>query len=157
VQERETMTRPFAVMLWAAVAAGVLGAGCARGPAADTPLAQAYDSYEAIRVALVDDSLEGVGGHASTLEPLVESIAGAEARAAAARLARSETLGDARVQFLSLSEALVPKFVDGDLPDFHGFTCPTANGGQVIWAQKSETIQNPYFGRDMLHCGERMK
>lgn len=138
------------------VATCALWAACTT-PAPGTPLVQTFDRYEAIRVLLTDDTIDGVRQQATALAPLAGQVAGEEAQTAVSQLASAETLSDARLQFVTVSSALVPKFLEAKLPGVHGFMCPVRDGGTVAWAQRSANVQNPYFGKAMLNCGTELK
>lgn len=120
---------------------------------AATPVVQAFDHYEAIRVALAQDKIDTVATHANALAPLAGQMAGKNAQAAADRVAAAKTLDSAREQFGVLSAALVPKFLEAKLPGVHGFMCPMKN---VPWAQRTLTLGNPYYGKAMLTCGNEI-
>ena len=132
-------------------------AACSPAPPPSTPLMQAFNRYEAIRVSLSGDSLDAVGEQATELVPLAGQVAGEEAAAAASRLAAAETVAGARFEFISVSSELVPKFLEAELPEVHGFMCPARDHGNLIWAQRSDEIQNPYFGSVMLDCGSEIQ
>lgn len=138
------------------VAVSVCALSYACTPARATPLVEAFDHYEAIRVSLSGDTLDDVGEHAEALAPLASQVGGDAAGAAASRLAGATTLTDARLEFLSVSTALVPKFLEAKLPGVHGFMCPINDGSTASWAQRSDQIQNPYFGKAMLDCGAKI-
>jgi hypothetical protein len=127
----------------------------AQAPATAAPVMQAFDEYEAIRVLLAGDKFDNVGKHASALVPLAGRVAGKNAQAAATRLAASKTLAAARTEFASVSTELVPKFLEAKLPGVHGFMCPMKDSG--TWAQRSDKIENPYFGKAMLNCGTEIQ
>jgi Cu(I)/Ag(I) efflux system membrane fusion protein len=148
------MKARYAVPILAAVgAASVVWAACAQAP---TPVMQAFDHYEAIRVSMADDQFDTVAGHAMALAPLAGQVAGEDAQAAASRVASAETINRARVEFISLSAALVPHFMAAKLDDVHAFMCPFKNGGTGTWVQRSATIRNPYFGSAWIDCGEEI-
>jgi hypothetical protein len=119
--------------------------------AQSSPTAQAFEHYEAIRAALAQDSVADIAKHATALAPLAEQVGGASVRSAAQQLASAKTLADARKHFGTLSEALVPKFVEAKLPGVQGFSCPMADNKP--WVQRGKEIQNPYLGKSMLDCG----
>ncbi len=135
------------------VAACVLWAACGQAP---TPVMQAFDHYEAIRASMADDQFETVVQHAVALAPLAGQVAGEEAQAAASRLASATTINRARVEFISLSSQLVPRFLEAKLDDVHGFMCALKDGRTAVWVQRSAAIQNPYFGHAWPDCGEEI-
>jgi len=120
---------------------------------AATPAAQAFDHYEAIRVMLSQDKIDTISTHANALAPLAGQLAGKNAQAAAERVAAAKTLDSAREQFGVLSTALVPKFLDAKLPGVHAFMCPMKN---LPWAQRKLMLENPYYGKAMLTCGNEI-
>ena len=120
-----------------------------------TPVAEAFDHYEAIRAALAGDQIAGLDTHAAALAPLAEQVAGKEAGTLASGLGGSKTLAAARDQFGSLSMLLVPRFLEAELPGVVGYAC--AMKSNASWAQRADKIQNPYFGKAMLECGARIE
>ena len=118
--------------------------------AQDKTAPEAFDHYEAIRVALSADSTKDVAVHANLLAPLASQLAGAAAKTAAERLAAAKTLDDARTHFGDLSAALVPKFQAAKIPGAHAFHCPMK---KQPWMQKGEKVANPYYGKAMADCG----
>ncbi len=75
-----------------------------------------------------------------------------ELKPVAIEAAESDDLSAARVVFKTLSERLL----EGELPK--GFVvayCPMADEGKgASWIQEEGEIANPYFGKEMLGCGE---
>jgi hypothetical protein len=81
-------------------------------------------------------------------------VAGKEAEAAVQRLRTAKTLDQARTEFGTVSQALVPKFLEAKLPGVSGYGCSMK--ANAIWAQKGDAIENPYFGKAMLNCGVKL-
>jgi hypothetical protein len=131
-----------------------LAAGAASAQTAASTVAQAFDHYEAIRVVLAQDKIETVSAHATALAPLAGQLAGSAAQATAERLASAKTINNARDQFAILSTALVPKFLEAKLPGVHAFMCPMK---KASWAQRTNQLENPYYGKAMLTCGTEIK
>ena len=117
----------------------------------DSPAARAFDRYEAIRLALVKDGMTDVSTNAAALAPLAGTLAGKDAEAAVQRLRAAKTLEQARNEFGNVSALLVPKFMDAKLPGVVGYMCSMKQN--AVWAQKGQSIENPYFGKVMLNCG----
>lgn len=118
------------------------------------PVDRAFTEYDRIARALVKDSIEGVPAAAAALQPLAVEVGGDGARAPAAKLAAAESLDDARMAFAELSEALVPQFLDAELPGVVGFVCTMK---KAQWAQRGELVANPYYGKAMATCGVPIK
>ena len=101
---------------------------------------QFLQNYEQVRAALAADDLAGAKKAAASL--------GDEG----SDLAKSDTLKDARKAFGKLSEQAV-KLASGQ-PGFHVMHCPMVNKD---WVQTSDKVANPYYGKEMLTCGEEKK
>lgn len=73
---------------------------------------------------------------------------------------KAESIADIRVQFKELSEQfifLAKTFGPFEKPLFIQH-CPMANNNKgADWISKDEKIQNPYYGEDMIGCGEVTK
>ena len=128
--------------------------------------------YEAIRQALLEDSMDGVADTAAKIEHRLDELeanfsvtaAGIrpdgleelreilpELRAAAAEVGSADTLDDARESFGGLSKALVRyRALVADPAPVVAF-CSMA---QKVWLQPDEEIGNPYYGQSMARCGE---
>ncbi len=108
--------------------------------------------YDAIRVALVNDKLDGVTSGARELaaaSPGDPSLA-----AAASALAAAPDLATARVTFGEISRLLVLRF-SATTPTPKGvvYFCPMFQG-YAWWIQPKSGIANPYMGQSMPECGE---
>ena len=122
--------------------------------AQDRPVDKAFAQYDRIAQALASDSLEGVPSAAAALQPLAVEVGGEAAKAPAAKLAGATSIDDVRAAFAELSEALVPTFLDAELPGVVGFVCTMK---KTRWAQRGETAANPYYGKAMATCGVPIK
>lgn len=122
--------------------------------AQDRPVDRAFAQYDRIAQALAKDSLEGVSTAAAALQPLAVEVGGDAAKAPAAKLAAATSLEDIRAAFGELSEVLVTKFLDAELPGVVGFVCTMK---KTQWAQRGETAANPYYGKAMATCGVPIK
>lgn len=137
-----------------------------------TAFAGIMQHYEAVRLALLSDSLEGISDHGHKIRGIVEHFSGHWSReragvsaenadeaqallpvlsAAATRLAKAEDIDAARTALYSLSTPLVRyrKMVTGELPVVA--YCPMAKRS---WLQPQGEIGNPYYGQSMPSCGE---
>jgi hypothetical protein len=139
----------------AVAAAFLVLLSAAAGAQANRQAVQAFDHYEAIRVALSKDATTDVAKHAAALAPMAGALAGKEAEAAAKRVGAAKTLNQARDEFGTLSQALVPKFLDAKVPGVTGYACSMK--ANAVWAQRGTAIENPYFGKVMLNCGAPLK
>ena len=128
--------------------------------------------YEAIRTALLGDSLEGVHQHATAMEDrarkLTEDFSAVKAgvpasdsadveatlreiASAAARLAATDDLATARDGFFDLTRPMARYRIafgtDGTVVAY----CSMA---QKAWIQPEGDLGNPYMGQKMPRCGE---
>lgn len=99
-------------------------------------------SYEKLRAALAADDLVGAKAAAA-------NVTGAEVVAAA------KSIGDARKAFTTVSAKAVA--LTKGQPGFHHVYCSMFPGGQGHWVQTDKTVENPYWGKTMLRCGEVME
>ncbi len=152
-------------------------AASASAPSADvttggTAFAEILRHYEAVRLALTTDTIDGVAKHASGIRSIVDELGedwtpehigvkaemADEARAllpdlhrAASDLAGAQSLSAARDAFYALSKPMVRfrKAAVGDQPVVA--YCPMVKRS---WLQPKGQIGNPYYGQSMLRCGE---
>lgn len=112
---------------------------------AATPLTAEHQTflsqYEAVRAALASDDLEAAKKAAASLSDDT-----------AKAIASADSLKSAREAFKSLSKEAL-KIAKGQPGYFHAH-CPMVPGKQGDWVQTNQTINNPYFGKSMLKCGE---
>ena len=128
--------------------------------------------YEAMRLALLADSMDGVMDHAKALEEKASSLdqnltaeqAGVSAHdledcatalgdieTAAKRLAEASDLETAREEFFVLTKPMAKyRKLTGDETTIVAY-CSMA---QKAWIQPDQEIGNPYFGQEMPTCGE---
>lgn len=139
---------------------------------APTRYQQMVNHYEAIRLALLGDSVEGVELHAEALKikaaDLRQNLSaeaagisaeelekGAEALEAietsAARLTQVTDIERTRDQFFDLTKPMAKyRKLTGDQSTFIAY-CSMA---QKAWMQPDGELGNPYMGQKMPRCGE---
>jgi hypothetical protein len=128
------------------------------GPAFSTPAPSGFDAalghYEAVRKALLNDTVAGIPGHAAALGKLAKGapadlapkIAGA-----AQKLSSAKDLKTARDAFYELSKPMVRwREAAGSQTHVVAF-CPMSKRS---WLQPKGEIGNPYYGKSMATCGE---
>jgi hypothetical protein len=112
------------------------------------------DHYEAVRTALLADSLAGVSGHAKAIVGLSKSAPAdlaPQITAAASKLAAAKDLNAARDAFYELSKPLVRwREASGSRRHVVAY-CPMVKRS---WLQPKGEIGNPYYGKSMAKCGE---
>jgi hypothetical protein len=133
---------------------------------------EVLEHYEAIRLALVNDTLAEVAEHARAIEGRVTELmedfrpgdAGVSAEQAAEckallpevssateRLAAAEDLDQARKAFFELSKPLGRYRKLAGTVGTVVVSCPMA---KKAWIQPEGEIGNPYMGRGMSTCGQ---
>lgn len=140
--------------------------------AASTQYMEMSSDYEAIRLALLADSMDGVAEYAHAIEEkastlrenLSADLAGVSAHdleewvsaledieASAMKLAESSDLNSAREDLFALTKPMAKyRKLTGDHGTIVAY-CPMA---QKAWIQPQGEIGNPYFGQEMPTCGE---
>lgn len=111
--------------------------------------------YDAVSNALYKDNLVVAKAAAAGM---VKHDKKSSMAPAAAKLAKSSTIAAARENFLALSKTAI-KVAKGD-KGWHVMYCPMAfNNKGASWLQKSseKRANNPYFGKEMPHCGKMVK
>lgn len=110
------------------------------------------DSYLRIHAALAGDKVEGVQAAAKAIAVEAKSLgpAGEKTRLAAEKIAAAADLKSARAAFGALSDAVI-ELAGADAGDVKKAYCPMV---KKYWLQKGEKIENPYYGSEMLRCGE---
>jgi hypothetical protein len=118
----------------------------------------AYDQYLKLKDALVLSDSTQVQIVAKELAITLRKINGLGSAALMAdKIALGFSLSKQRINFASLSTALVDMFKHAEITSGSMFVqyCPMANDGDGGYWLASETeIRNPYYGEEMLNCGE---
>ena len=144
------------------VIAAVALSSCAPAPqTSKTPTAgsemprSVVDPYLKIHAALSDDTVEGVRAAAGDLATAATAL-GAPAMkidTAALQLASATELEDARTKFGVLSEAMEAYMNGLHLKPPAGVKAAFCPMVLKPWLQADATITNPYYGKEMLTCG----
>jgi hypothetical protein len=148
--------------LVALAAAAAIAGACAPAPqTGNTPKAGTaisrtiVDPYLKIQAALANDSVDGIRQNAGEVATAATAL-GAPAMkidTAAVQLAATTELADAREKFGTLSEAIDTYMTGLHLTPPEGIkvaVCPMVN---KPWMQEGNAIANPYYGSEMLTCG----
>ncbi|WDI41520.1 efflux RND transporter periplasmic adaptor subunit [Bremerella sp. P1] len=71
------------------------------------------------------------------------------------------SLEEARKNFKPISHAVLNLATtirgQGASQPFHQFFCPMVKGGEGDWLQANDRLLNPYYGSQMLRCGEHVR
>ena len=128
----------------------------ADNPALMEPVKSVYNHYLKIQASLAGDSLNGVAANAEAIAKAVNADSMKMLPVAVATqadaLAKATDLKSARAAFKPLSDSLIQYLADHKAKDAYvEVYCPMAN---VSWLQADKHIHNPYYGQEMLTCGE---
>jgi hypothetical protein len=129
----------FRTVLAAMTASMVIGFLAQAGNLSDNDK-QFLAGYEKVRAALSADDLGAAKAAAGDLGD------------DGAALAKSNSLKEARLAFERLSDKA--KQLAAGQPGYYVVNCPML---KKDWVQPSETIGNPYYGKEMSTCGEIKK
>lgn len=130
-----------------------------------------YAAYFAVQEALAADTKPPAGPARSLRDAALAlagdaSLAESVTRLAQEIAARSEhlhhlDLARARQDFKPISHAVVTLAAqvrsEGAQTAFTHFYCPMVQGGGGDWLQANADLRNPYFGGEMLRCGEKVQ
>jgi hypothetical protein len=138
------------------------------------PLSEVYDSYFAVKDALVRTDGAAASTSSKTLFTEINNIkmdnlsmdvhmawmkVFENLKEDAEHIADIKDIGRQRDHFISLSKNIyeVMKISKQETPTYYQF-CPMANDGKgANWLSKENTIKNPYYGSQMLNCGNTVE
>ena len=138
------------------------------------PLSEVYDSYFAVKDALVRTDGASASTSSKTLFTEINNIkmdnlsmdvhmawmkVFENLKEDAEHIADIKDIGRQRDHFISLSKNIyeVMKISKQETPTYYQF-CPMANDGKgANWLSKENTIKNPYYGSQMLNCGNTVE
>ena len=126
-------------------------------PALMEPVKSVLNHYLTIQTNLAGDSVKGLAEQANAIATAVKGdsmkMLSPDVAAQAEKLAQAKDLKAARAAFKPLSASLVKYLADKKAGKgvYHEVYCPMADAN---WLQTGKDIKNPYFGKEMLDCGE---
>jgi hypothetical protein len=123
----------------------------AAGKENSVPSAEVLRQYILIQERLAADTDSGIKEAALAIS---KSSASKAVRAAAKKLADAKNIKEARTSFKTLSTPIASEIQKARMPGYDVVECTMGRGG--LWVQKSGTIANPYYGKEMLECGEKI-
>jgi hypothetical protein len=128
------------------------------GPAFSAPAPAGFDAvlghYEAVRKALLADTVAGIPNHAAAIGKLAKDAPADLApkiALAATRLAAAKDLKAARDAFYELSKPMVRW---QEAASSKGHMVAYCSMSKRSWVQPKGEIGNPYYGKAMPTCGE---
>lgn len=112
------------------------------------------EPYLRIQAALAADTLEDTAGAARAIAAQADRIGAAPVVKAARAFEAAADIKAARTAFAALSEAIITAAGDALGDGVRIAYCPMADSP---WLQEGDSIRNPYYGKQMLTCGEFKK
>lgn len=117
-----------------------------------------YDNYVSLKDALVAAKYDVAKDAASALKQDLAAYEGCENTALIAqKISESKDLASQRKEFTYLSSDVIALFTHASIKKGTIYVehCPMANKGEGgSWLSSEKKIQNPYYGDEMLECGE---
>jgi Cu(I)/Ag(I) efflux system membrane fusion protein len=125
-------------------------------PAAAELAVELAAPYLHIQVALANDSIDGVADAAASIAEAAAALgdAGAAIAASAEALAAAKDLRTARAVFGPLSDSFIAYGEEVGYGELRVAYCPMVDKS---WVQAAGGIRNPFYGSQMLTCGEFTK
>ena len=138
------------------------------------PLSKVFDNYFAVKDALVKTDGNTASEKATELLSAINEVNMEtlkmdvhmvwmkileNLKADATSISASKDTKTQRASFVSLSESMYKliKISKHETPTYYQH-CPMANDGKgANWLSKEETINNPYYGSQMLSCGKTVE
>jgi len=123
-----------------------------------TDTAKVYNAYLKLKDDLVNSDGKAAQKAADTLQNSLGNIKGCkEAEELTKKIAATDDLKSQRLLFLQLSQDVIPlvKGIKSPKDPIYVAYCPMANEGKGgYWLTAQKEIKNPYYGKDMMECGE---
>lgn len=124
----------------------------------DIDIDQAFIHYIHLKDLLVASNATEAQAAAKELATALRKIDGCENTATmATEIAGTNDLIKQRFQFTAISSDIIAMLKHTDIESGSLFVqyCPMANDGDGgYWLASEKEIRNPYYGDEMLHCGE---
>ena len=124
----------------------------------DARIDTAFESYITLKNALVASDVSLAQNAASVLSEALDQIKGCQNTAdIARRISGSTALDQQRKEFTTLSDDFIALIKHADIQEGTTYVqyCPMANSGEGgYWMASTDEIRNPYYGDEMLNCGE---
>ena len=119
---------------------------------------QVLKQYLNLKDALVASNATSAQQQAKSLAQILNDKAGFEQAAKSTdSIAQTSDLAQQRTIFTNLNNTLIPLLKKAELAKgaFYVQFCPMANEGNGgYWLAKEQEVRNPYYGGEMLNCGE---
>ncbi|MBX9767425.1 MAG: hypothetical protein K2X47_09155 [Bdellovibrionales bacterium] len=108
--------------------------------------------YIKIQEKLASDSIGGIKSEAIAIQQAAKKL-NPEISRTSEKLAGAKNIQEAREIFKELSGSVVPLVNGSRTTEFEVVSCSMA---KAKWVQRKGDIKNPYYGKSMLSCGDRI-
>jgi Cu(I)/Ag(I) efflux system membrane fusion protein len=123
-----------------------------------TDTTKVYKAYLTVKDDLVNTDGKAAQKSAAVLSETLSSIKGCtEATGLTKRMAATDDIKSQRILFLQVSQDVIPlmKGMKSKTEPIFVAYCPMADEGKGgYWLSAQKEIKNPYYGNEMLECGE---
>lgn len=109
--------------------------------------------YVEIQESLAADDLSGAKNSASSLLASGPQKSNKDLKSAFTQVNKASTLESARDAFKKVSKLIIELEQNNLANEYIIAYCPMAG---AKWIQKKGDLRNPYFGKEMLTCGEKI-
>lgn len=117
---------------------------------AQAPSAAVLSNYIVIQQKLAADTIDGVSKAALAI---ARSNSPKEITESAQKVADAKTIVEARTEFKALSKPISSWIQTSKKPGYEVYRCSMAS---AKWVQKKGSTTNPYYGKEMLDCGDKL-
>ncbi len=119
---------------------------------------EAFIHYNELKNALTADDVSGAQKHAVVLSKKLENVEGCEPTAITAqKISAAKTIEEQRAAFILLNKDLISYFKEAPVQSGTAYVayCPMADDNKgAYWLSTVKEIKNPYYGKEMMTCGE---
>ena len=124
----------------------------------DDQINSTYKSYTDLKNALVSANVKNAQKASLLLSETLTNIKGCGNTALIAmEISNSTDIKEQRKSFIPLSSDLIALMKNAEVEkgELYVQYCPMANSGKgAFWMASTKAINNPYYGEEMLNCGE---
>jgi hypothetical protein len=121
-------------------------------------ISKIYDRYIRLKDALINSDSRSASTAATELANALDNIKGCENTSTIVNeIGKSSGIKEQRMKFVQLNSDIVPMMKNAKLSSGSIFVmyCPMADDGKGgYWLSSNKEIRNPYYGKEMIDCGE---
>jgi hypothetical protein len=113
-------------------------------------------TYVSVQESLAADNLAAANSAAQELQKQIKQSRDKSLQGVGPNLEKfiaAKDIGESRSEFKKVSEPFTNLVMKKKEKDFEVVSCPMAG---AKWVQKKGEVANPYYGKEMLTCGEKL-